>query len=100
MKINTQRNCRKEDFRCKELSKENISLRIFRIPIINFFGDNYLSMVDWNSVDLTSPPLLQNFSEQDILNTIELPLDNIYQYSSGPVLRGGVGGVTPPTILM
>ena len=64
----------------KKLSKENISLRIFRIQIINFSADNYLSMVDWNSVDLTSPPLLQNLSEQDILNAIELPLNNIYQY--------------------
>ena len=65
----------------RKLSKENISLRIFRIPIINFSIDNSLSVVDWNSVDLTSPPLLQNLSEQDILNAIELPLNNIYQYT-------------------
>ena len=64
----------------RKLSMENISLRIFRIPIINFSADNYLLMVDWNSVDPTSPPLLQNLSEQDILNAIEIPLNNIYQY--------------------
>ena len=50
-----------------KLSKENISLRIFK--------------VDWNSVDLTSPPLLQNLSEQDTLNAIELSLNNIYTAS-------------------
>ena len=64
----------------RKRNEEQDYIRTFKPPSINFGADNYLSMVDWQSVQITSPPLLQHLSNQDILNAVEFPLNNLYQY--------------------
>ena len=47
---------------------------VYKPPNLNFGADNYLSMIYWEHNLVTSPPILQYLSDDDILNTIDCPL--------------------------
>ncbi|KAK4887848.1 hypothetical protein RN001_004119 [Aquatica leii] len=51
--------------RCRQMkAKENI--REFKIPTLNFEADDYIDLIDWQSISLTEPPLTVSISDNDL----------------------------------
>ena len=53
-------------------SNDNTSIRKFSVPKLNFQAAHYTDMVDLNTVNITSTPILSNLSSVDL----ELSIDN------------------------
>ena len=50
--------------------------RAFDLPMdINFKASDYTEMIDWNKTTITSPPLLQEFSNDDLIKAAIKPLE-------------------------
>ena len=45
-------------------------VRVFKVPALNFSAQSYFDMVDWQSLDLTEPPLTKNIETETSLNSI------------------------------
>ncbi len=43
-------------------------IRSFSLPKINFQATDYKDMIDWSSTEVTSPPVLKNFSDEQLRN--------------------------------
>ena len=43
-----------------------IKITAFKVPKINFDADIYYEMIDWQNVEVTPPPLLQDFTNDEI----------------------------------
>ena len=52
----------------------NRPLREFRVPEIDYDADNYHSLIDWESLQLTEPPLTYDLTNDDLDKIIEEPL--------------------------
>jgi len=47
--------------------KKKSALRIFEVPTsINLEASDYVDLLDWQSVDLTEPPLTKSLSDEDL----------------------------------
>lgn len=49
------------------------SIRFFTIPKINFSATDFVELIDWQSCELTEPPLLRNISNAELLKILEDP---------------------------
>ena len=47
-------------------------VRVFKVPTLNFNAQSYYDMVDWQSLDLTEPPLTKNIETENIMKFIHL----------------------------
>lgn len=55
--------------------KENqVGTRIFKPPRINFSAAHYYEMIDWDNETVTPPPILESFTDDDLLKAIDHPL--------------------------
>ena len=52
----------------------NRPLREFRVPEIDYDADNYHSLIDWESLQLTEPPLTYDLTNDDLDKIIDEPL--------------------------
>lgn len=47
------------------------SIRIFKIPVLNFDAKDYTDIINWHDMNITEPPLTYNLSDKDIDDLIE-----------------------------
>ena len=53
--------------RSRKLCKGPLTkIRAFKVPKINFDADIYYEMIDWQNVEVTPPPLLHDFTNDEI----------------------------------
>ncbi|CAH0562813.1 unnamed protein product [Brassicogethes aeneus] len=42
------------------------SIRIFKIPKLNFSADDYIDLIDWSQTNISEPPLTMSMTEDDL----------------------------------
>ncbi|GBM13461.1 hypothetical protein AVEN_257654-1 [Araneus ventricosus] len=52
--------------KARSLASKRRSIRNFQPPKINFLTTDYIEMIHWNTVTLSTPPLLRRFTNQEI----------------------------------
>lgn len=45
---------------------EQYGLRVFHVPKLNFAATDYIDLIDWQSTEISEPPILRNSSVHDI----------------------------------
>ena len=55
----------------KARSSTQDTVRAFKPPTLNFNAETYYEMIDWNSLELTEPPLTKSVKTKDIIELIE-----------------------------
>ena len=53
--------------------QETEDVRLFNLPEVNFAAEEYKELIDWNSVVVTQPPLLRDFSDDALQEIITTP---------------------------
>lgn len=67
----------------RETTKKVGKVRPFRVPKINFEATHYTELINWDEIDLTTPPVMNNFSTAelaDYFNLNKLPQLPILNY--------------------
>ena len=64
----------------KELGSDPDEVRMFRMPKINFEAKHYMDLINWKSVDIFIPPILQFLTRTEIEDIIQAP----YKFPSFP----------------
>ena len=52
-------------------SNSTTTVRQFRVPQLNFEAEDYTELVDWQSMDRCSPPVLKDMSDSEIITCVE-----------------------------
>ena len=52
---------------------DSIKVRKFKIPSLNFDADDYHSLVNWQQLPRTEPPMLKDISDDEVDNAIQIP---------------------------
>ena len=61
--------------RILEARSSHDSIRNFKLPSkINFEANDYVDLIDWKNESITSPPILRNITNEDILKARSQPL--------------------------
>lgn len=55
--------------KCRSQNRDEI-VREFKVPPINFDAQEYFDLVDWQSVELTEPPIIKNVSDDKLSEMI------------------------------
>jgi hypothetical protein len=72
--IDIRRDAADKIFSCRKVSKQNSEIRKFSKTHVkvNWDADNYYQMIDWSTSQVTPPPLLQSFSDENLLAAVEI----------------------------
>ena len=54
----------------KAVSNRSI-IREFKVPSLNFDANDYIDLIDWSKEIITSPPVMQSFSDEEIIRMIK-----------------------------
>jgi len=52
-------------------SNATTTVRRFRVPEMNFEADDYTELVDWQSIDRSSPPVMKDLSDSEIITFVK-----------------------------
>src|SRR6218665_3895856 len=52
-------------------SNSTTTVRQFRVPKLNFEAEDYTELVDWQSIDRCSPPVMKGMSDSEIITFVE-----------------------------
>lgn len=63
--------------RILQARNENINERHFQLPKLYFGTDDYSNMIDWSKETITQPPIIRDFSNEEISNIVNQPLNTI-----------------------
>lgn len=55
--------------KCRSQNRDE-SVREFKVPPINFDAQEYVDLVDWQSVEITEPPIMKNVSGDELSEMI------------------------------
>lgn len=58
-------------------NKDETIIREFKIPKLNFNADDYIELIDWESISFTEPPLTMSWSEDELKSMIKNVPDEI-----------------------
>lgn len=64
------------------LTSTATTIRVFKIPEINFEADDYTNLINWDKINFSEPPLIRGISN-DVLNKIgagSIDLKNIQHF--------------------
>lgn len=67
---------RKEAKRC--------TVRIFKVPTLNFEAEDYISMIDWSKEPITEPPVTMKIDDETLLRFIHEDVTPIVGFSRYP----------------
>lgn len=56
--------------KCRQDKHNGNQVRQFQIPKFNFNADDYIDLVDWQSISVTEPPLTANILKSDLVEMI------------------------------
>src|SRR6218665_1975927 len=56
-------------------SNSTTTVRQFRDPKLNFEAEDYTELVDWQSIDRYSPPVMKDMSDSEIITFVESRVD-------------------------
>ncbi|KAK5649767.1 hypothetical protein RI129_000796 [Pyrocoelia pectoralis] len=68
----------------READVDSDVIRPFRVPVINFSAIDYVDLIDWQTCEITSPPVLQNFSVEDIEQLVFSDSEKMVELTSFP----------------
>ncbi|GBN25715.1 hypothetical protein AVEN_259451-1 [Araneus ventricosus] len=57
--------------KAKNLASKRKSIRSFQPPKINFLATDYIERIHWNTVTLSTPPLLRRFTNKEIWSKVQ-----------------------------
>ena len=59
-------------------------IRQFRVPVLNFDANDYIDLVSWQDIDRHDPPIMKNYSENQIRAFIDKADTNVIQLPHFP----------------
>ena len=51
----------------RKQGSQNCSMRLFKVPKVNFQAEQYMDLIDWQKTIRVEPPLTKNISEQGLM---------------------------------
>jgi len=68
--------------RKKTASNSTTTVRQFRVPNLDFEAEDYTELVDWQSIDRCSSPVMKDMSDSEIITFMESRAKNAETVSS------------------
>src|SRR6218665_2403627 len=65
-------------------SNSTTTVRQFRVPKLNFEAEDYTELVDWQSIDRYSPPVMKEMSDSEIIAFVECRVTDKVDYPRFP----------------
>ena len=63
---------------------EPYTVRVFKVPTLNFEADDYTSMIDWRKEPITEPPVTKEIDDETLLRFIHEDISPIVGFSRYP----------------
>ena len=61
-----------------------VAIRHFEIPVLNFSVTNYIDLIDWQTVQVSPPPILSGIPDDELMKLITEESDSFLDYKKYP----------------
>lgn len=63
--------------KCRKLGTTNRKIREFKVPLLNFNAEDYVDLIDWQTVSVTEPPVTVRITNEELKGMIKVVPDEI-----------------------